>query len=64
MILANTESYGDELVADAYLIPTTTVGKTAGDLIKQYIALTAIQLPLVHLQIPSWVFNHRSCCNF
>ncbi|PHT44812.1 hypothetical protein CQW23_13970 [Capsicum baccatum] len=33
MILAKTDSYGNELVADAHLIPTA-VGKTASDLIK------------------------------
>ncbi|KAL3371854.1 hypothetical protein AABB24_008406 [Solanum stoloniferum] len=38
MILANTDTYGDELVADAHLIPTAAVGQTAGNLIKQYIA--------------------------
>ncbi|KAF3624018.1 hypothetical protein T459_16027 [Capsicum annuum] len=34
MILEKTNSYGNELVADAHLIPTAAVGKTAGDLIK------------------------------
>ncbi|XP_059279416.1 subtilisin-like protease SBT1.7 [Lycium ferocissimum] len=38
MILANTDTYGEELVADAHFIPTAAVGQTAGNLIKQYIA--------------------------
>lgn len=37
MILANTESYGEELVADAHLIPTAAVGQTTGNIIKKYI---------------------------
>ncbi|XP_059633093.1 subtilisin-like protease SBT1.7 [Cornus florida] len=37
MILTNTASYGEELVADAHLIPTVDVGQTKGDLIKNYI---------------------------
>ncbi|XP_050214024.1 subtilisin-like protease SBT1.7 [Mercurialis annua] len=36
MILANTELYGDELVADAHLLPTAAVGQTSGDAIKRY----------------------------
>ncbi|CAK9155406.1 unnamed protein product [Ilex paraguariensis] len=38
MILANTEYYGEELVADAHLIPTAAVGLTTGDAIKKYIS--------------------------
>ncbi|KAK1392365.1 subtilisin-like protease SBT1.7 [Heracleum sosnowskyi] len=38
MILANTDSYGEELVADAHLIPSVAVGQTAGDAIKKYIS--------------------------
>lgn len=38
MILANTDSYGEELVADAHLIPAAAVGQTAGDAIKKYIS--------------------------
>ncbi|XP_057732880.1 subtilisin-like protease SBT1.4 [Arachis stenosperma] len=37
MILANTEENGEELLADAHLLPATMVGQTAGDKIKQYI---------------------------
>lgn len=37
MILTNTQSYGEELVADAHLIPTAAVGQIAGDAIKNYI---------------------------
>ncbi|KAL2529589.1 Subtilisin-like protease SBT1.7 [Forsythia ovata] len=37
MILANTESYGEELVADAHLIPTAAVGQATGDIIKKYV---------------------------
>lgn len=39
MILTNTDSYGEELVADAHLIPSAAVGQTAGDAIKKYISL-------------------------
>ncbi|XP_073316669.1 subtilisin-like protease SBT1.7 [Primulina huaijiensis] len=38
MILANTETYGEELVADAHFIPTAAVGQTEGDEIKKYIS--------------------------
>lgn len=38
MILANTETYGEELVADAHLIPATSVGQKAGDEIKKQIS--------------------------
>ncbi|KAH9608285.1 hypothetical protein KSS87_003357 [Heliosperma pusillum] len=37
MILANTEANGEELVADAHLLPATTVGQKNGDIIKNYI---------------------------
>lgn len=37
MILANTFENGEELVADAHLIPATMVGETEGNTIKQYI---------------------------
>ncbi|KAL8151774.1 hypothetical protein V2J09_021582 [Rumex salicifolius] len=37
MILANTAENGDELVADAHLLPATAVGQTNGDLIKSYL---------------------------
>ncbi|CAA7034611.1 unnamed protein product [Microthlaspi erraticum] len=39
MILANTAANGEELVADAHLLPATTVGEKAGDIIRHY-ALT------------------------
>lgn len=38
MILANTDSYGEELVADAHLIPSAAVGQKAGDAIKMYVS--------------------------
>jgi len=38
MILANTEAYGEELVADAHLIPAASVGQKTGDEIKKYIS--------------------------
>lgn len=41
MILTNTDSYGEELVADTHLIPTVAVGQLAGDAIKKYIFLDA-----------------------
>lgn len=41
MILSNTESYGEELVADAHLLPTAAVGQKIGDLIKAYLHLEA-----------------------
>ncbi|KAI3465281.1 hypothetical protein Pfo_021944 [Paulownia fortunei] len=37
MILANTDTFGEELVADAHFIPTAAVGQNAGDEIKKYI---------------------------
>lgn len=36
MILANTELYGEELVADAHLLPTAAVGQRTGNAIKNY----------------------------
>ncbi|KAL9243647.1 hypothetical protein vseg_017507 [Gypsophila vaccaria] len=41
MILANTEAYGEELVADAHLIPAASIGQKAGDWIKKYILSTS-----------------------
>ncbi|KAK8581035.1 hypothetical protein V6N12_071281 [Hibiscus sabdariffa] len=38
MILANTDTYGEELVADAHLLPSSAVGQKTGDAIKKYIA--------------------------
>ncbi|GAB2293832.1 hypothetical protein Dimus_028044 [Dionaea muscipula] len=38
MIMANTEAYGEELVADAHLIPAAAVGQRAGEDIKAYIS--------------------------
>ncbi|KAG9160323.1 hypothetical protein Leryth_022655 [Lithospermum erythrorhizon] len=37
MVLANTASNGEELVADAHLLPATAVGEKSGDLIRKYI---------------------------
>lgn len=37
MILANTDSNGEELVADAHLLPATAVGQKSGDGIKKYL---------------------------
>ncbi|URE34146.1 Peptidase inhibitor I9 [Musa troglodytarum] len=37
MILANTAANGEELVADAHLLPATAVGEKAGDAIKSYL---------------------------
>ncbi|KAL8165983.1 hypothetical protein V2J09_007482 [Rumex salicifolius] len=37
MILANTDTYGEELVADSHLLPASAVGQKAGDAIKKYI---------------------------
>ena len=36
MILANTADSGEELIADAHLVPATMVGQIAGDKIKEY----------------------------
>uniref|UniRef100_A0A2P2P1F9 Subtilisin-like protease SBT1.7 n=1 Tax=Rhizophora mucronata TaxID=61149 RepID=A0A2P2P1F9_RHIMU len=36
MVLANTEEYGEELVADPHLLPTAAVGQRSGDAIKKY----------------------------
>ncbi|CAN4092830.1 unnamed protein product [Withania somnifera] len=37
MVLANTAANGDELIADAHLLPATTVGQTTGEAIKKYL---------------------------
>lgn len=37
MVLANTAANGDELVADAHLLPATAVGEKSGDAIKSYL---------------------------
>ncbi|KAF7828649.1 subtilisin-like protease SBT1.7 [Senna tora] len=37
MVLANTAANGEELVADAHLLPATAVGEKAGDAIKSYL---------------------------
>lgn len=37
MVLANTAANGEELVADAHLIPASTVGQKSGDAIKSYL---------------------------
>lgn len=37
MVLANTDANGEELVADAHLLPTTAVGQKSGDAIKTYL---------------------------
>jgi subtilisin family serine protease len=37
MVLVNTAANGEELVADAHLLPATAVGQKEGDLIKSYI---------------------------
>lgn len=37
IILSNTETFGEELVADAHFIPAAAVGQIAGDEIKKYI---------------------------
>ncbi|XVE95004.1 hypothetical protein REPUB_Repub02eG0059100 [Reevesia pubescens] len=38
MILTNTDSFGEELVADAHLLPSASVGQKAGAAIKKYIS--------------------------
>ncbi|GER30235.1 subtilase family protein [Striga asiatica] len=38
MVLANTAANGEELVADAHLIPATAVGETSGNFIKEYLS--------------------------
>ncbi|XP_048131509.1 subtilisin-like protease SBT1.7 [Rhodamnia argentea] len=37
MVLANTAANGEELVADAHLLPATSVGEKSGDAIKRYL---------------------------
>ncbi|KAL3833277.1 hypothetical protein ACJIZ3_008013 [Penstemon smallii] len=37
MVLTNTAANGEEMVADAHLLPTTAVGQTSGDAIKKYL---------------------------
>ncbi|KAG2327201.1 hypothetical protein Bca52824_009929 [Brassica carinata] len=57
MILANTAENGEELVADAHLLPATAVGGKAGDIIRHYLltdpnptASVLIQGTLVNVQ--------------
>ncbi|GAV65941.1 Peptidase_S8 domain-containing protein/PA domain-containing protein/Inhibitor_I9 domain-containing protein [Cephalotus follicularis] len=38
MILINTASYGEELIADAHLLPSAALGEKSGDLIKKYLS--------------------------
>ncbi|XWS25540.1 hypothetical protein CRYUN_Cryun27aG0076800 [Craigia yunnanensis] len=38
MILTNTDTFGEELVADAHLLPSAAVGQKTGDAIKKYIS--------------------------
>ncbi|XWS24143.1 hypothetical protein CRYUN_Cryun28dG0075200 [Craigia yunnanensis] len=38
MILTNTATFGEELIADAHLLPSTAVGQKTGDAIKKYIS--------------------------
>ncbi|KAL9272020.1 Subtilisin-like protease SBT1.3-like protein [Drosera capensis] len=40
MILANTASNGEELMADAHLLPALAVGATEGNLVKRYATAT------------------------
>lgn len=37
MIMANTASSGEELVADSHLLPAIAVGKKTGDLLREYV---------------------------
>ncbi|XP_057960558.1 subtilisin-like protease SBT1.7 [Malania oleifera] len=37
MVLANTAANGEELVADAHMLPATAVGEKAGDFLKKYL---------------------------
>ncbi|KAF6165256.1 hypothetical protein GIB67_030438 [Kingdonia uniflora] len=37
MVLVNTAANGEELVADAHLLPTAAVGQKAGEIIKEYL---------------------------
>lgn len=41
MILANTDTYGEEQLADAHLLPAAAVGEKAGTAIKNYISSDA-----------------------
>ncbi|KAF3975040.1 hypothetical protein CMV_001692 [Castanea mollissima] len=38
MMLANTDSFGEELLADAHLLPTAALGQNSADAIKAYIS--------------------------
>eukprot|EP00252_Welwitschia_mirabilis_P020808 TRINITY_DN517_c0_g5_i1.p1 TRINITY_DN517_c0_g5~~TRINITY_DN517_c0_g5_i1.p1 ORF type:complete len:793 (-),score=164.27 TRINITY_DN517_c0_g5_i1:522-2900(-) len=42
MILANSDSDGEGLVADAHVLPTSAVGAKEGELIRKYIATTKL----------------------
>ncbi|KAL0827951.1 hypothetical protein Bca101_051629 [Brassica carinata] len=59
MILANTAENGEELVADAHLLPATAVGEKAGDIIRHY-ALTDPN-PTASVLIRGTVVNVQPC---
>ncbi|KAK4794467.1 hypothetical protein SAY86_012461 [Trapa natans] len=39
LVLANTENYGEELVADAHVLPSVALGQKAGEEVKSYASL-------------------------
>ncbi|KAJ4788127.1 Subtilisin-like protease [Rhynchospora pubera] len=57
MVLANTAANGEELVADAHLIPATGVGEKAGNAIKSY--LTSDPNPTATIQFGGTQVNIR-----
>ncbi|KAJ9168049.1 hypothetical protein P3X46_019623 [Hevea brasiliensis] len=57
MILANTESSGEELVADSHLLPAVAVGRKAGDMIREYVKTH--QNPTALLSFGGTVLNVR-----
>lgn len=56
MILANTASSGEELLADAHLLAATMVGQKAGDKIKEYIRLS--QYPTATIKFKGTVIGN------
>ncbi|PQQ14603.1 subtilisin-like protease SBT1.7 [Prunus yedoensis var. nudiflora] len=59
MILANTAANGEELVADAHLLPATAVGQQNADVIKSYLFKDPNPTATILCQHPSWVV--RGC---
>lgn len=50
MVLSNTPANGEELVADAHMIPATAVGQKSGDAIKNYLFTDSHPTVAIHFE--------------